>query len=84
MKPQIICQTSNTQRVVAESHPDGSWLLSKEWRKNADEEWIQGKGISLPVINGQSTAQKLGRMLLGGDMEGAGENGTSDPNESFN
>ena len=77
---QIVFQASSTQRVVAEPYPDGSCLLSKEWRKQADDDWIQGKGIHLPVIDGQPTAFKLGRILL----KGAGENGTSDPNESSN
>lgn len=77
---QILFQTSSTQRVTAESFPDGNWLLSKEWRKRADDDWIQGKGIQLPVINGQSTAFKLGWILL----KGVGENGTGDPNESSN
>ena len=77
---QIVFQASNTQRVAVEPYPDGSWLLSKEWRKNADEDWVQGKGIHLPIVKGQSTAHKLGKIL----MEGAGEYGTSDPNESSN
>lgn len=75
---QIVFQASSTQRVVAEPYLDGSWLLSKEWRKQADDDWIQGKGIHLPVIEGQPTAVKLGRILL----KGVGENGTGDPNES--
>lgn len=75
---QIIFQASSTQRVTVESYSDGSWLLSKEWRKQADDDWIQGKGIHLPVIDGQPTAIKLGRILL----KGVGENGTGDPYES--
>lgn len=75
---QIVFQASSTQRVTVEQVDDGSCLLSKEWRKQADDDWIQGKGIHLPVIDGQPTAVKLGRILL----KGVGENGTGDPNES--
>lgn len=76
---QIVFQTSDTQRVAVESYSDGSWLISKEWRKQADDDWIQGKGIHLPIINGQPTAYKLGQIL----MKGVGKNGDGDPNESF-
>lgn len=74
---QVIFQASNTQRVTAESYTDGSWLLSKEWRKQSGDDWIQGKGIYFPVINGQPSVIKLGQILL----KGAGEDGTSDPKE---
>lgn len=75
---QIVFQTSDTQRVAIESYSDGSCLISKEWRKQADDDWIQGKGIHLPVIDDQPTAVKLGRILL----KGVGEDGTGDPNKS--
>ena len=44
----VLFQTSSTQRVTATQNEDGSWLLSKEWRHNTNESWIQGKGITLP------------------------------------
>ena len=64
-KSYLIFASSSTQRLVASKNEDGSWLLSKEWRKSADEEWKCGKGILLPVISGISTATLLGNVLIG-------------------
>lgn len=44
----LLFQTSRTQRVTATRFDNGDWLLSKEWRKSVDDEWLQGKGIMLP------------------------------------
>lgn len=86
----LIHQSSSTQRIVAQPNEDGSWLLSKEWRKQPDDPWIQGKGINLPY---SYVAQKLGRLLMGekisgvewlDDMKGVGEDGTGDPSKNTN
>ena len=57
----LIGQLSKTQRLVIQSNPNGSWLLSKEWRKLSNQPWIQGKGITLP--NFQNIPQRLGKLL---------------------
>ena len=64
-KSYLIYAPSATQRLVAQQNEDGSWLLSKEWRKSANEEWKQGKGISLPIVAGISTAKLLANVLIG-------------------
>lgn len=81
----LVHQSSSTQRLVAQSNEDGSWLLTKEWRKDKNDPWIQGKGISLPQA---AVAQKLGKLLTGDSSNaewleelenGVGENGKGDP-----
>ena len=44
----LLFQTSRTQRVTATKNENGSWLLSKEWRHNDNEPWVQGKGFLVP------------------------------------
>ena len=74
----LVHQYSSTQRIVAQKNDDGSWLISKYWRKTADDPWIQGKGIELPVINGKQTSKRLGELLVAdGEIEGF-ENVTND------
>ena len=67
----LVHQYSSTQRIVAQKNDDGSWLISKYWRKSANEPWIMGKGIELPVIDGKQTSKRLGELLVSdGNLEG--------------
>lgn len=45
----ILYQSSSTQRVVAVLVNTNTVLISKEWRKNSDEDWNFGKGVTIPV-----------------------------------
>ena len=64
MLKMLVHQPSSTQRIVAQRNDDGTWIISKYWRKTADDEWVQGKGIELPVVNGKQTSKQLGQMLV--------------------
>lgn len=64
MLKMLVHQPSQTQRVVAQRNDDGSWVISKYWRKTANDEWTQGKGIELPIVDGKQTSQRLGKMLI--------------------
>ena len=65
----LVHQYSATQRIVAQKNDDGSWLISKYWRKTANDAWIQGKGIELPVVG--NVPKRLGELLLNdGEVEG--------------
>ena len=67
----LVHQYSSTQRIVAQKNDDGSWLISKYWRKTASDQWIQGKGIELPVIEGKQTSKRLGELLVSdGEIDG--------------
>ena len=56
----LLFQSTNTQRITLTKNENGSWLISKEWRHNANEPWVQGKGITIP----QRYVQSLGELLL--------------------
>lgn len=43
----VLFTRSNTQRVVAEIHED-SVLITKEWRRTDQDDWLMGKGITIP------------------------------------
>lgn len=60
----LVHQYSSTQRVVAQRNDDGSWLISKYWRKNSSESWTLGKGIELPVVDGKQVSRRLGELLV--------------------
>ena len=60
----LIHAFSSTQRLVATKKKPGDWLLTKEWRSNAKEEWKVGKGISLPRVADKSVANDLGYLLV--------------------
>ena len=47
MNKFVLFSNSNTQRVAVEVNGD-SLLLSKEWRRTAQDEWKTGKGIEIP------------------------------------
>ena len=72
MLKMLVHQSSSTQRIVAQRNDDGTWIISKYWRKTVNDEWTQGKGIELPVVNGKQTSQQLGKMLVAdGKIDGA-------------
>ena len=87
----LVHQYSATQMVVAQKNDDGSWLISKYWRKGTSEPWKQGKGIELPVAG--NVPKRLGELLLSdGEIDGfedvtelnyAGSE-KGEPNESAN
>lgn len=43
----VLFKTSDTQRVSVQIS-DTSVLFTKDWRKTPTEDWIVGKGITLP------------------------------------
>lgn len=45
----VLSQNSNTQRITAKLQKDNTVLLNKEFRKNIDDEWKVGKGITVGV-----------------------------------
>ena len=63
----VLHQYSLTQRLVIQSNSDGSWLLTKEWRKFSDQPWTLGKGILLPNMN--ELPKKLGELLVTGKAD---------------
>lgn len=44
----ILFENSDTQRVTAKVD-NGCVLISKEWRKSSNDEWMLGKGITCPI-----------------------------------
>ncbi len=45
----VLFQNSSTQRVSVQQN-GSTVLITKDWKKSAsDENWITGKGITLPV-----------------------------------
>ena len=61
----LLFQSSRTQRLTLTKNLDGSCLLSKEWRKTPNEEWIQGKGIMIPT----QYVFPIGKLLASNVME---------------
>ena len=55
----LLFQSTTTQRLTLTKNPDGSCLLSKEWRKDFMEPWVQGKGITIPAQYVSSIGQLL-------------------------
>lgn len=47
MRRFVLFTRSNTQRVVVEIH-ETSVLITKEWRKSSQDDWVMGKGITIP------------------------------------
>lgn len=43
----VLAQNSTTQRIVATISMENT-LITKEWRKLPSDNWITGKGITLP------------------------------------
>ena len=60
----LLFQTSSTQRVTATQNEDGGWLLSKEWRHNIQEPWMQGKGITIPSKYVQDISILMGAGII--------------------
>lgn len=61
----LLYSMSDTQRVVAYEYESGEWLIAKEWRHSAIDNWTQGKGVFLPIVSGIKTSNLLGNLLLG-------------------
>lgn len=57
-KKFVLFTRSSTQRVVVEVYED-SVLIAKEWRKFNVDDWIRGKGITIP----RAHIIRLGKML---------------------
>lgn len=60
-KKEVIFSRTDTQRVVV-SYTDTSCLLSKEWRKTVDDEWLVGKSIDIPRDKLQRLIEVLGKV----------------------
>lgn len=65
MERLVLFENSNTQRVSVQINDNGSVLISKDWRKTPDGEWMQGKGINIP----QKYLDDLGELLTCRDNE---------------
>ena len=65
MERFVLFENSSTQRVSVQINDNGDVLISKDWRKTLDSEWMQGKGISLP----KQHADDLGELLTCKDNE---------------
>lgn len=65
MLKMLVHQPSSTQKVEAIRNEDGSWLISKYWRKSKNEEWQLGKGIEFP----EKAAKRLGNILTSNSEE---------------
>ena len=44
----VLFQSSDTQRVAINIEKKDSLLISKEWRRNTNEDWKIGKSIEIP------------------------------------
>lgn len=44
----VLFQSSDTQRVAINIEKENSILISKEWRKNTNDDWKLGKSIEIP------------------------------------
>ena len=66
MKETVIYTPSSTQKVMLTDFGDGSWLISKLWRKSAYDDWKIGKGILLST----EAVEKLSQALNGVSSHG--------------
>lgn len=46
----VLHTKSSTQRIVVEIQDSANVLLTKEWRKTSQDEWMMGKGMTIPII----------------------------------
>lgn len=65
MERFVLFENSSTQRVSVQINDNGDVLISKDWRKTPDGEWIQGKGINIP----KQYSDDLGELLTCKDNE---------------
>lgn len=47
----VLCTKSSTQRIVVEIQDSSTILLTKEWRRTSHDEWVMGKGITIPITH---------------------------------
>ena len=64
MLKMLVHQPSNTQKIEAIRSEDGTWLISKYWRKSKEDEWQLGKGIEFPA----QAAKRLGNILINNNV----------------
>lgn len=65
MERLVLFENSSTQRVSVQINDNGDVLISKDWRKTPDGEWMQGEGINIP----KQYLDDLGELLTCKDNE---------------
>lgn len=89
MERLVLFESSSTQRVSVQIEDNGV-LISKDWRRTPDGEWMQGKGINIPkqYLDDLSElltchdAEKLNNLLskYQSSKEACYDRGTKNPN----